>query len=80
MSIKQEAAGDSSMSESGFDSELNIGAGGSPDSGPGSEGVKLDLKGKTDQAKIAELQKVGMFALSRIGAFMSSKIKINDYH
>merc|ERR1712029_109509 len=57
VSIKQEAAGDSSMSESGFDSELNIGAGGSPDSGPGSEGVKLDLKGKTDQAKIAELQK-----------------------
>jgi len=57
VSIKQEAAGDSSMSESGFDSELNMGAGGSPDSGPGSEGVKLDLKGKTDQAKIAELQK-----------------------
>ena len=33
-------------------------ASGSPDSGATSEGVKLDLKGKSDQAKIAELQKV----------------------
>ena len=33
-------------------------ASGSPDSGLVSEGVKLDLKGKSDQAKIIELQKV----------------------
>ena len=34
---------------------------GSPDSGLVSEGVKLDLKGKSDQAKIMELQKVFYF-------------------
>ena len=41
----------------GADPDLS---GGSPDSGPGSEGAKLDLKGKSDQVKIAELQKCVM--------------------
>ena len=38
----------------GADPDLS---GGSPDSGPSSEGAKLDLKGKSDKVKIAELQK-----------------------
>merc|ERR1712029_1083153 len=40
--------------------DLVTGPGSSPDggaTGQEGEGVKLDLKGKTDQAKIAELQK-----------------------
>jgi len=41
----------------GADPDLS---GGSPDSGPGSEGAKLDLKGKSDQVKIVELQKCVM--------------------
>ena len=54
------AAGGEGAGEAGVggDGEVSAGAVDSPDSGPSSEGAKLDLKGKTDQAKIAELQKV----------------------
>ena len=54
------AAGGEGAGEAGAggDGEVSAGAVDSPDSGPSSEGAKLDLKGKTDQAKIAELQKV----------------------
>ena len=56
--VKQEpgAGGDVAL-EGVAEAEIST-ASGSPDSGLVSEGVKLDLKGKSDQAKIAELQKV----------------------
>ena len=56
--VKQEpgAGGDVAL-EGVAGAEIST-ASGSPDSGLVSEGVKLDLKGKSDQAKIAELQKV----------------------
>ena len=46
--------------------DLVTGPGSSPDggaTGQEGEGVKLDLKGKTDQAKIAELQKVNIILI-----------------
>ena len=53
------AGGDVTAGAGGLEGEGEIStAGGSPDSGLVSEGGKLDLKGKSDQAKIIELQKV----------------------
>ena len=57
--VKVEAAGEAGAGggvEGAGEGEIST-ASGSPDSGA-SEAVKLDLKGKSDQAKIAELQKV----------------------
>ena len=56
--VKPEAGGgEAGATEGSGEGEIST-ATGSPDSGATSEGVKLDLKGKSDQAKIAELQKV----------------------
>ena len=58
--VKVEAAGEAGAGggvEGAGEGEIST-ASGSPDSGAASEAVKLDLKGKSDQAKIAELQKV----------------------
>ena len=70
--VKEEVGKDEVKAEAGAGGDVTAGGGGldgggegeistatgSPDSGLVSEGVKLDLKGKSDQAKIIELQKV----------------------
>ena len=53
----ESGGGEAGAVEGSGEGEIST-ASGSPDSGATSEGVKLDLKGKSDQAKIAELQKV----------------------
>ena len=53
-------------------------ASGSPDSGLVSEGVKLDLKGKSDQAKIIELQKVFNFDVLRRNIYAEFQCVMKD--
>ena len=81
--MKEEVGKDEVKVEVGAGGDLTAGAGGlegagegeistasgSPDSGLVSEGVKLDLKGKSDQAKIMELQKV-FFDVLRSNIYM----------
>ena len=65
--VKAEAAPGGDVGAGGLEGaqgEIST-ASGSPDSGLVSEGVKLDLKGKSDQAKILELQKVICFHVQR---------------
>ena len=62
LKVEAGAGGDVGGQEGSGEGDVST-ASGSPDSGSASEGVKLDLKGKSDQAKITELQKVRYYIL-----------------
>ena len=75
--MKADAAPSGDVTSGGFEGgaqgEIST-ASGSPDSGLVSEGVKLDLKGKSDQAKILELQKVIFFYVQRSNIYVGVSV------